>query len=180
MNKKILIILFLIPILLISTTSCGNNRSNKNKEKIEFKDEESGYITNLYYNKKDNFSDISQRISKPTTLSFTNKDLNVEFLMSYSKYNNNIYKNTKKSRKEQKYFQEYKFGKYEAYTYGNYDERLNMIILLDNSKKNGEIDLNITITRIEDKNKTIVKEVVDSDTIQNFLKSIDFKIEKKK
>ena len=179
MNKKILLLL-LIPILLISTTSCGNNSiSKKNKEKIVFKDEELGYTTNLYYSKKDNFTDISQRISKPTTMTFTNKDLDIEFLMSYSTFQEKTYEASKKARKTQKYYQEYKLGKYKGYTYGNSEETVNMCIFLKKNKKN-EIVLNITLTRLDDNRKIIAKEVVDNKKVQDILKSIEFTLDKKK
>lgn len=180
MNKRILLLL-LIPILLISTTSCGNNgASKKNKEKIVFKDEKLGYTTNIYYSKKDNFIDISQKLSKPTTMTFTNKDLDVEFLMSYSTFQEKTYEITKKVRKEQKYYQEYKFGKYRGYSYGNTDDKVSTCILLKNKSKNGEIILNITLTRIDDNKKVIAKDVLDNKIVQDMLKTIEFDIEKKK
>jgi len=176
MKKKILIlIIFLLSISFL--TGCNNEDNDKGK--IVFKEDKTGYKVTFDNLKEMNLTDKSVNTSGPAkTLTYTSKKHDIEITMNYKEHDTQTFDTTKKVRKSHKYFGEYKFGKYKAYSYGNNDNSLNVLILLDKKYKGNEILLNVSINRIDTDKSIIVKEVFDKEEVQNFFKTIKYRVEK--
>ena len=178
--KKLLLIL-LIPIIILSTTACEkNNKNNPNKKDISIIDENNGFEVHLYYDKKEKYSKpVNNYLGNTKEITFYNKDSNLEYQMYFTTFKTDSYKISKETRKNQKYYGEYKFGKYKAYTYSNLDEVLYLNIYLDKKKDYGEIILYTTIKKIDNTKKETVKEMFDSKEVQNMFKTITYKLNSK-
>lgn len=180
MKKRILILLLIL--LSFSTTACvKSNKNNPNKKSITITDKDNNYKTTFYYDKKEKYTKPVINYSEQNNeVTFTNKDLNIEFQMYYNVFPNDSYKAAKEARKDQKYYQDYKFGKYKGYTYGNLDDVIYLNIYLDKKKEYGEIILFTTIKKADSSQKETIKELFDNEKIQSMLKTITFEIEKNK
>ena len=176
--KKKLLILLLIPALLITLTACDKKGKDTKKENnvktITLKDEKIGYKTTFSYDKKENYSEVKEESGASKEISFDNEDKDVSFQMYYNKISDNSYETSKNNRSEQKYYKEYKFGKYEAYAYSEYDDGLYVIIKLA-EEDNMDILLFVSIDRIDNNKDIIVKDVFEKD-LNKFFNTI--KIEK--
>lgn len=177
--KKILIIILTL-IIIFSTTACGTiNKNNKNKKEISIVDENKNLEAKLFYNKKEKYTKpVTNYRGNTREITFSNKDLNLEFQTYFTTFTTDSYKVSKKTRESQKYYAEYKFGKYKAYTYSNLDDVLYLNVYLGKKKEYGEIILYASIKKIDNTKKESVKELFDSKNVQDLFKTLTFKIEK--
>ena len=84
----------------------------------------------------------------------------------------------KKNRKNKKYYKEYKFGEYDAYTYGDYDDNLYLIIVLKcDTKEKTNTEIFVSIEQIEYKKDQKVFDIFNDETNQKFFKSIKNTVE---
>ncbi len=174
--KKYLILL-LIPILLISLTACGNNNTNNTKDKkaIILEDTKLGLKTTFSYDEKDNYTDIEysdEGASKE--VEFANDDLDAEFQMYYNTISDTSYNANKTTRSNQKYYKEYKFGKYKAYAYSEYSNNIKLNILLKENENKMYDVLFVSIDRLDSDESIVMAELLDSDELQAFFKTIEF------
>lgn len=182
MRKKVLL-LVLIPILLLSFTACDKKKKvekeKDDRKSIVLKDSGFGYKTTFKYDKKDDYSDVEEEKSgKSTQISFDNEDLDLEFEMYYTSMSSDSYKTTEEARSKQKYYKKYKFGKYNAYAYGEYDSGLYMNILLETTDDNTANILFVSIDRLDNDKEKIVSDLVAGKEVQALFNTI--KVEKYK
>lgn len=169
MKKKLLLVL-LLPIIILGLAGC---KKEDNRKSITLTDPVFGYQTVFKYNPKENFSEVKTEeggISKE--ISFDNKDLDVEFQMYYTKMLKKSYDISKEARSKQKYFKEYKYGKYKAYAYGEYSSGVYLNILIDVDKTETAKVLFVSIDRIDNNDSVIVADVLDKD-LKEFFNSIE-------
>lgn len=165
MKKKLLLIL-LLPIVMIGLTGCGENKNTK--KSILLSDPVFGYETSFKYDGKESFSGIKNNLDgTSTSLEFKNEELDVEFQMYYTRMMKNSYDESKKIRSKQKYYKEYKFGKYEAYSYGEYTSGLYLNILLDDYNETAKV-LFVSIDRIDTNQNVVVADVLDKKLVKFF------------
>lgn len=162
MKKLLIVIVLLLSVFII--TGC-----EEEKEKISLVDPVFGYETVFKYDKKDNFSNIKKDDSGVSkSITFENKDLDVEFQMYYTRLLKKSYDISKETRSKQKYYKEYKFGKYEAYAYGESSSGLYLNILLGVDKTETAKALFVSIDRIDSNQNIVVGEVLDKYLIKFF------------
>lgn len=169
----LLLIIFIVPLLFI--TGCEDKNEIKNDYKtIEYYDEGYGFRTSFKYDSSLTFSDVEyNNEGKAKELEFESKELNLDFEMYYTDSSKNLADSSKESRKDKKYYKNYKFNGYDAYCYSDYDDQLYIIINLKEDKNNVEYDLFISI---ESKDvDTVVYDVFTQNTLQEFFNSIEFK-----
>ena len=184
MKKKLLLLLFMIPALLLVVTGCNKEEKKDNTKKketktIELSDIKFGYKTTFTYDASENYSDVKTdtESGRTTEIEFDNEELDVEFQMYYTDMRSTTYQNTQENRSKQKYYKEYKFGKYKAYAYGEYSSSLNLNILIDTDKDTDMAKIIFIAIHREDTNEEVVMADVVNDTkIQDLLNSI--KVEK--
>ena len=180
--KKKLLLLLLIPVLLL-ITGCGETKEKEVKiddtKKIVLKDEGFGYTTTFSYDKKEKYSDVEEEKDngRSTQITFENEELDLQFSMYYTDMSSNAYKSTQEARKKQKYYREYKFGKYDAYTYGEYGSGLYVSILLETGEDDMAKILFVSIDRLDSDENVVVADVVEEETVQELFNSIDLKKE---
>ncbi|MBP5678428.1 MAG: hypothetical protein J6X28_01190 [Bacilli bacterium] len=178
MNKKIWLLLCIIPLLLI-TTACDNTHTGKEKDKkitktIELSDSKLGFTTTFTYPADEKYTDVEEESGGASNkITFKNEDLDVTFEMYYTTMRTETYNETEKTRSAQKYYKEYTFGDYEAYAYGEYDDNIKLNILLGIDEDNTAEVLFVTIDRIDTDEKVIVLKVLES-KLQDFFNSMEF------
>ena len=173
--------------MMILVTGCqkGTEETKKEAQKpkteeetiktIELVDEKLAYQTTFTYPAEEKFSNIEyydEGASKEIT--FKNEELDLNFQMYYTSMTIESYKNSEEARSHQKYYKKYKFGKYEAYAYSNYESSLNMNILLKETDSKMAQVLFVSMERIDAKEEVVVADVVDSKKLQDFYNSIKF------
>ena len=116
--KKRLLLVVLMGICLLGITGCGGS-SNKDMESIKLTDESLKLTTTFQYDKKDGFK-FEKNVTggKFAEIEFSNEKLNLYFDVYYTEYSTATAKANKDHFSEDTYFKEYKFGDYEAYSYG--------------------------------------------------------------
>ena len=178
MNKKILLLL-LIPLLLLVTTACDKTHEGEAKDKkltktIELSDSKLGFTTTFTYDAEEKFTDVEEQTGGASKeITFVNKDLDVSFDMYYNTMRTASYNDSEKSRSTQKYYKEYKFGDYEAYAYGNYDDGIYLNILLGIDEDDMAEVLFVSIERLDNDQDVIVSNVLD-EKLQDFFNSMEF------
>lgn len=166
MKKLLLLIIFIIPILLI--TGC-----EKEKEKISLTDPVFGYETVFSYEKGENYSNVKKEEGGASNeITFENKDLDVEFQMYYTKMTKSSYDRSQEVRKNQKYYKEYKFNKYKAYAYGEYTSGIYLNILLGVDSTDTAKVLFVSIDRLDTNEDVVVSKVLDKE-LKEFFNSIE-------
>jgi hypothetical protein len=183
MNKKIFLMLLILPALLVMLTGCEkktkttDDNANK-KEKIEIMDEKMGVKTTFEYNKNDfsNFKEDNSGASPEIT--FENEKSDIEFQMYHTSMSKKSYDISKSTRSAQKYYKEYKFGKYEAYAYGEYSSGLNLNILVNVDDEDYTNVLFVAIDRIDSNEDVVVADVFEEKVIQDFFNSINVEMSK--
>lgn len=177
MKKKILLLLVLVPALMLVLTGCEKKTENTKKDDrktIELSDEKLGFKTTFKYDKKENYSDIKQETGGASnSITFKNEDLDVKFEMYYNKMRKATYNSSKDTRSKQKYYKEYKLGKYEAYAYGEYDDGLYLNIILDTEDEDVDV-LFVSIDRIDNNKEVIISDVFVDKKLQDLFKTINF------
>jgi len=183
MKRKILLLL-LIPAVLILVTGCNKKNETDKKQKdnnkatIDLFDEKMGIKSTFTYNKNDNFTDFKKEEGGASkSMTFRNENLDVKFEMYYNIMTKTTYETSQSIRTAQKYYKEYKFGKYEAYAYGEYDDGLYLNILVNDDNDTLNV-LFVSIDRIDNNKEVIVSKVVDEEIIQDFFKSMKVKMSK--
>ena len=174
MKKKILFLTVLL-ISLFIFTGCGK----KPKEIITIKDNKLKYTTTFEYEKEDGF-EFKKKVEggRFSEIEFTNKKENLEYDMYYSESTSITSEKVKEGRKNKKYYKEYKFGEFDAYTYGDYDDSLYLVITLKSDTKEKEnTELFVSIEQIEYKKDQKVFDVFNKDVNQKFFKSIKNTVE---
>lgn len=178
--KKIIIILLMTSILSLTLTGCDKKQENKTKENstktITLTDNNFGYKTTFTYNKEEKYSEVEEENGgKSKEISFENEDLDLSYQMYYTDMYQNRYKETQETRKAQKYYKEYKFGKYEAYAYGEYSSGLYLNILLETDKEEDKAKiLFVSIDRLDSNQDIVVADVVADKKVQDFFNSLKF------
>ena len=176
MKKKILnigIVIMLIASLVI-LTGC-----EKNKE-IVLKDNNEGFVTTFKYPESQNFevTDEDSDSGKYAQMVIENKANNIELEIYYFEESKDSYESSKDTRKNDEGFKEYKWNNYEGYIYSVSEDSLYFNILLqDESEDDMLIGLFGSVEGIEYGEGNIV-DSFNSEEFQNFMKSIEFKIEK--
>ena len=176
MKKKILnigIVIMLIANLII-LTGC-----EKNKE-IVLKDNNEGFVTTFKYPESQAFevTEEDNDSGKYAQMVIENKTNNIELEIYYFEETKDSYNSSKDSRKDDEGFKEYKWNNYEGYIYSVYDDSLYFNILLqDESEDDMIIGLFGSVETIEYGEGKII-DSFESEDFQNFMKSIEFKIEK--
>ena len=171
MKKKIILVLVL---LLVLVTGCGKS----NLKEIKLSDKEFGYTTTFSYPEKEVYTEPEEDHSgKTTEITFKNEELDLEFEMYYIESRKATYDNLKKSRSEKKYFNEYKFGDYEAYMYGEYSSGAYLNILLEDENDMAKA-IFVSVSRLDTKEEVVVADVVNDKKVQELFKSIKVKKEK--
>lgn len=179
MKKKLLFIL-LIPAFLLLFTGCGKEEKQEIKKddtkKIILSDDGFGYKTTFSYDKTEKYSDFEEdkESGRSTTIEFENEELDLEFEMYYTDMLEDSYKKTQVARSTQKYYKEYKFGKYNAYAYGEYSSGLYMNILLEIDDKGYAKILFVSMDRLDNDDSIVVADVLEDDKLQEFFNSIEF------
>ena len=177
MNKKYLILLLLIPLLLI-TTACDKTHEGKSKDKkltktIELVDSNLGFNTTFTYDAEEKYSDVVEEEGGASKeISFKNEEYDVTFQMYYTSMLTTTYNETEKTRSQQTYYKEYKFGDYEAYAYSEYPDRINLNILLGIEEDTAEV-LFVSIERIDTNEEVVVPTVLD-EKLQKFFNTLEF------
>lgn len=167
MKKKIFLIILLIPILLL--TGCGKE---DNRKTISLVDPVFGYHTEFKYDPKENYSEPKyEEGGASKSITFENKDLDVEFQMYYTKMMKKNYEVSKETRSKQKYFKEYKFGKYKAYAYGEYPSGIYLNILIGVDSTETAHVLFVSIDRLDNNENIVVADVLDKE-LKEFFNSI--------
>ena len=182
MKKKLIIVGI---VLLIIFTGCTKKEEQTDKTKkstksdnteiIELLDEKRGFNVTFTYSKGEKFEDIlyyDEGASKEIT--FKNEELDLNFQMYYTSMTIESYENSENVRSSQKYYKKYKFGKYEAYGYSNYDSSLNLNILLKKNENKMVDVLFVSMERIDTNEEVIVANVVNDTKLQQFYNSIQF------
>lgn len=170
MKKKYLLIL-LLPLFILLLTGCGEKKDTT--KTIPLIDPAFGYATTFKYEANENFSDVKKiEGGASQEIEFENEDLDVEFQMYYTKMSKTSYDRSKEIRSAQKYYKEYKFGKYEAYAYGEYADKINLNILLGVDSTETAKLIFVEINRIDTNDKVIVADVLDKD-LNKFFNSIE-------
>lgn len=186
MKKKIFLLLALLPALLLVVTGCDKNNKEKNENQKETEtktaelfDEKMGIKTTFTYASGDSFENFEYDESGASkAMTFKNEKLDVEFEMYYNTMTKTSYDKSQETRSAQKYYKEYKFGKYEAYAYGEYDDGLYLNILA-NTDDNDDVNvLFVSIDRIDNNKDVVVADVVADKDIQTFFNSMKVEMSK--
>ena len=181
MKRKIFIGILAL-ILCFGLTGCEKKQDIKPKENntktITLTDEKFGYKTTFTYDKEENYSEVEEEDEgRSKEISFKNEDLDLSYQMYYTDMYQDSYQKTQETRKAQKYYKEYKFGKYEAYAYGEYSSGLYLNILLETDKEEDKAKiLFVSIDRIDSNQDIVVADVVADTKVQEFFNSL--KLEK--
>ncbi len=176
--KRKLLLIFLAIILLVGITGCGKKEKTKTKKnntkEMVLLDKTFGYKTTFTYDSKESYTDFEEdkESGKSTEFSLKNKDLNLEFEMYYTSMSSTSYKTTQETRKNQKYYKEYKLGKYDAYAYSNYNDDLYFNIAIETDDKDFVQILFVSIETIGDDDSLVILDVVDKNVIDQFLNNI--------
>ena len=177
MNKKLLLILLLIPLLFFAT-ACDKTHTGKEKDKkitktIELSDDKLGFTTTFKYDAEEKFSDVEENEEgKSTAITFTNEEFDASFEMYYTTMSTTAYNETETARSAQKYYKEYKFGDYEAYAYSEYDDKIDLNILLGIDDNTAEV-LFVSIERMDTDEEIVMAEVLEK-KLQDFFKTMEF------
>ena len=173
--KKLFIFLtiLVIPVLLI--TGCGKKENNKTSDlkTIELADDGFKLKTTFKYDPSLTISDIEyDDEGKSKELEFTIDELDLDFQMYYTESSKEISEDLKTSRSGKKYFKDFNFNKYNAYSYGDYDDKLDLNIdLVNDTSKNTVTKLFVSID--SNNTDTIVYDVFTQNTLQEFFNSIE-------
>ena len=171
-------LLLLIPFLLIGLTGCGktNNKEVDKGKTLVLEDTKLGLKTTFTYEEKLSIGDIEySEEGKSKSVEFDIESLDAEFEMYYTNMTDIAYKDNKNTRSAQKYYKEYTFGDYKAYAYSESGSSIKMNILLkENDNKMYDV-LFVSMERLDSDDTIIMKEVLDSEELQEFFKSIKFK-----
>ena len=170
MKKRVLFSLTLV-LCLILLTACGSSSKN---EKITYTDSKLKLTTTFEYSKNDGFK-FEKNVSggKYAEIEFSNEKQNLYFDMYYTKSSTKTCETVKKDRQEDKNYKEYKFGDYAAYTYGNSNGNLNMVINIKSFEKEKEtVELFISINTIKYDKEFDVVNAFKNNVLQSFFKSI--------
>ena len=177
--KKKIVLLLLIPLLLAMTTAC-NKPSNepkadeKIKKTIKLSDSKLGYTTTFKYDANENYSNVKEDNSGASkAITFKNEDLDIEVEMYYNKMRSATYNESEKTRSAQKYYKEYKFGDYEAYAYGEYDDSIYLNILCGVEDEDVAV-LFVSIERLDNNKDVVIADVLADKKLQSFFKSMEF------
>lgn len=179
MNKKILL-LFLIPLVLLTTTACGKTHEGKETDKkltktIELSDSKLGFNTTFTYDAEEKYTEIEEQDDGASkAITFKNEELDAAFEMYYTTMRKVTYHETETARSKQKYYKEYKFGDYEAYAYSELESKINLNILLGIDEDDTAEVLFVTIDRIDNDDTVNMSEVLAEKKLQSFFKSLEF------
>jgi hypothetical protein len=133
-----------------------------------------GYTTTFKYDKDENYSNVKEDNSGASTaITFKNEDLDIEVEMYYNKMRSATYDASEKTRSAQKYYKEYKFGDYEAYAYGEYDDSINLNVLLGMDDEDAAV-LFVSIERLDNNKDVVIADVLDGKKLQDLFKSMEF------
>lgn len=169
MKNKLFLLIIMIGLLFITACSFGSS-----KEKIVYQDINLKLTTTFEYNEDDGFKferDVTG--GKFAEIEFSNEKQNLYFDMYYTKSSKVSSEIQKKSRSSDKYYKEYKFGDYKAYTYGTYKDKLNIVIDINKTINGQKIELFIAISTIKEDKNIIVSDLFKKTVIQDFFKSIE-------
>ena len=177
MRKNILIvgiILMLIASLFV-LTGC-----EKNKE-IVLKDNKTGYTTTFKYPESQNFNIVDEDQESGTFVEMTieNQEKNIELEMYYFEESDSSYELSKEGRKDADGYKEYKWNNYEGYIYSVDNNSLYFNVLLHKETSEDDMDIGLfgSLTSIN-YDESNVPETFDSKDFQDFMNSMEFKIEK--
>lgn len=179
MNKKNLILILGIIIAVLVIGLVFFIKPEKKKE-IVLKDNRTGYTTIFKYPESQTFeiTEEDQDSGKFASITVKNEEKNIEFEMYYYEESRNLYNTVKEDRKAEEGYKEYKWNNYEGFIYNVDDETLYFnIYLQDETEESDAICLFGSVDAI-DYNEANTPEAFESEEFQNFMNSIEFKIEK--
>lgn len=169
MKKKLLLIL-LLPVFILLLTGCGKKESTT--KTIPLIDSVFGYATTFNYDVSENYSGVTKKEGGASKeIEFKNEDLDVSFQMYYTRMSKTSYDRSKEVRSAQKYYKEYKFGKYDAYAYGEYADGIYLNILIDVDSTETAKILFVSIDRLDTNDSVVVADVLDKD-LKKFFNTI--------
>ena len=179
MKKKLLLISLLTISLFIFSGCNKTGKKESSKENITINDSTLGYKTSFFYDKNDGFKFVRKETGgKYSEIIFNNQKKNLAFDMYYSQTKVPVSESLKESRSEKKYYKEYKFDKYDAYVYNDYDDELYLVINLNKDTKTNYItELFVSIEKIDYNTKEIVFDIFNDDVIQKFFNSIKITVD---
>lgn len=174
-------ILLLLPLILI-LSGCGSNNvnstDNNTLNKIELYDEEKGFKTTFSYDENVHYSDVEKDDEDDmVAYEFDNDDLDVELQMFYLSIDYDTYNNLLASHTKDINFKKYVFNNFDGYTFGNLNEELELYIILNDNKKDHMYNLLYTIiSRMDQDEKIIVRDVFNGKELQALFDSTTFEI----
>lgn len=171
----------LMTIICCTFTGCGQNKneqsdqSSQSKE-IEFKDNNSGYTLKLKVPVDSQYvvQNIDQDSGRFAKLTMVNKEKNVELQMYYFESTDTSYENIKNDRSKTEGFKEYKWNKYDGYSYlgDKYSVSFNVYLRGENDENRAVcIFGSLEYTDID---KANVLETFNSDEFQKIMNSMEF------
>ena len=92
--------------------------------------------------------------------------------MYYTQMSKTSYDKSKEIRTNQKYYKEYKYGKYDAYAYGDYSSGIYLNILLGVDSTDTAKILFVSIDRLDTNEDIIVAKLLDKE-LKTFFNSIE-------
>ena len=169
--KKRLLLIILLMVCLVTFTGCDKG-NNTDKETIVYKDSVLKLKSTFEYEKEDGF-EFKENVEggKYAEITFTNKTENLDFDMYYTKSAKETVDTLKESRKDNKYFKEYTFGDFSAYTYGEYNTDLYLVMNLKSDDKD-VIELFVSMELDSFDKNAIVNDIFNKKVIQEFFNSI--------
>ena len=174
--KKQFLKAFVIALILVTSvfvlTGC------ESKKEIVLKDDKTGYTTIFKYPENQDFvvTDEDKDSGKFVEMTVENKSNNIELEMYYFEELRTTYDSGKEYNKEDEGFKEYKWGKYDGFIYSVSENSLYFNILLQ--EENGDVIGLFGAVSTIDYNNTNITESFNSKDFQDFMNSIEFKIEK--
>ena len=197
--KKRTILISLMVIILIAglfiLTGCGiDNKENQNtqieessnnlnaeKKELIFEDNigNSGYKTTFaYYDNDFEITGTGVDVNgKFSSINVESKKLNVSMKFAYTYYDHaKAYSGIKSNDSKTKYYTEYSWNNYQGYLRGGQENYLSFMIPLEVTDSH-DLILVINVQPLLDKKASVV-DACKSKTMQEFLKTIEFKQEK--
>lgn len=175
MKKKYILLILLCSSLLVFT-GCTNKKEEKKEvnKTIEYLDDKTGYKTVFTFNSNEDYEVTdTETDGKYKEITIQSKKLNIELEIYYSDHYTGGYAKQKENREGSDGYKEYTWGDYKGYIYNVDEDDLDFNIFLENFDER-DIVLFGTIDDIDSTLKTNVLEAFNSDSFQNFLKSIKF------
>ena len=174
-NLKSILVIGLMIIVLFTFTGCGKKDEKEDLKSIIYKDEKSGYTLTFKAPKDSKFEvKEEQNTGKFNEMIINNEDLNVSLDIYYVEMTDSSYNSGKEARSADEGYKEYKWNKYDGYSYNGDKYSTYFEVYLDNDNSEGMmIGLFGSVEYINYDNANVL-EAFNSDDLQKFLSSMEF------